>query len=317
MYTYIISKSILFISRIYKYKYKYKHIMDQIINLDKTIKNSNIDIHHLNDSFLIDEKKGSEVVSITGKGGIHGDNNRYINLPKRNKKKNDFKLKGRKKRTMRTMRKKRVKYISSDSDDDSDFINDPIDLNMRSYKKFKFRTKKNKRKDMYLNALKSFESRGSADGYRFNDNTSLNDLKTMYEEIAIDEKNKTKYQLFKFIISSLVWGSEWILKRVKIINPSRVDGWSTLFSKNIEGIKPYFDDMVRDVEEYDEETGQVMMVSNPSFVNKIPANPTFGLFAYIIRSFTMFYVMRDIHGLAEYITKNDNKNMENMLKRKK
>jgi len=300
--------------------------MENIINIDKVRKGLNVDVDQLNTNCIIEEKQGKSVPSLTGDKLNYNNDGGYIKLPKR-KKQNFHKKRlrsmetqlGKKRHLVHTGGKRHIhhKYISSDDSDDSDFNDDPVDLNMKSYRKFKFRTRKNKRKDMYLNALNSFRSRGATDGYNFNDGTSLEGLKTMYEEIATDEKNKTKYQLFKFLIQGFVWGSEWVVKKIKIIDPTRIDGWSTLFNKRIEGIKPFFDEMVRDVEEYDEETGQVTMITNPSYVNQIPANPWFGLLTFIIRSFTMYYLMRDIHGLAEYITKNDNDNMKNMLNRKK
>ena len=173
------------------------------------------------------------------------------------------------------------------------------------YQSFLYDNKHDKSKKQYLNTLKKFKDRGNLPNVDFSHKSSLYDLKKIYKTALYEDSKKFKYQFFKHLVWLFTYSVEQIMKIVG--KGEAIDGWSASVWRNIDDFKLNFNQMTDDIQVEDVETGNLKYIKNPSILNQITVNPWVGLITSLIKSFITYSTLRNVHTIADFLTKNQDK----------
>jgi len=193
----------------------------------------------------------------------------------------------------------------SDSDDDSDDM-----LDYQKLRKFTYKNSKDRKHQGFIKRLKIFKKHGKIpDEVDITDDMSTRELRSLYRDVIRQDKNKNKWLLF---IHCIWLGTYLTEKAISLTgNESKIKGWSQSVWQNRESLKSVFEEFIKDVQVVNE-FGELETKPNPSLINKLEMSPWFTLILVLGKSLVVYWGMRNIQKLADYVTANDNLNRSNI-----
>lgn len=160
-----------------------------------------------------------------------------------------------------------------------------------------------RRKEGYNRVFDQYRSQGRKVEH-LSDDDDISAYRNVYDRLINEVSQEGKYALYNNIIWIITWTIERLLSQTKKGN---VDGWSDQVWAQKNDYRIYFDEMTRPIPMKDSKTGQIVMIDNPSVINKVSKymRPEINLTIAIGRSFISYYTLKNLKTFTERITTNE------------